>query len=168
MACAARSQLRACRTTRCPASWETVHGHVEPNETPEGAAVREVQEETGLALERLYADDAPAAGDAPFAGFSNYVNVIESSTFAPALINTTIFVFASIAFQFALGLALAVFFFRRFRLSGVLRALCRSAHYSWWYPHWWLRGAKTLLWTNLPQRRPDRAPDRVPHDGHRS
>ena len=62
-------------------------------------------------------------GDAPFAGFANYAKVIKSSTFAPALINTTIFVFASIAFQFAIGLALAVFFFRRFRLSGVLRAL---------------------------------------------
>jgi len=62
-------------------------------------------------------------GDAPLAGFSNYANVIESSTFAPALINTAIFVFASIAFQFAIGLALAVFFFRRFRLSGILRAL---------------------------------------------
>jgi multiple sugar transport system permease protein len=62
-------------------------------------------------------------GDAPFAGLSNYADVIKSSTFAPALINTTIFVFASIAFQFAIGLALAVFFHRRFRLSGVLRAL---------------------------------------------
>src|ERR1035441_9792612 len=62
-------------------------------------------------------------GVAPFAGFSNYANVIESSTFAPALINTAIFVFVSIAFQFAIGLALAVFFFRRFRLSGILRAL---------------------------------------------
>jgi multiple sugar transport system permease protein len=62
-------------------------------------------------------------GDAPFAGLSNYASVIKSSTFAPALINTTIFVFASIAFQFAIGLALAVFFYRRFRLSGVLRAL---------------------------------------------
>ena len=47
-------------------------------------------------------------GDAPFAGFANYAKVIESSTFAPALINTAIFVFASIAFQFAIGLALAV------------------------------------------------------------
>jgi multiple sugar transport system permease protein len=62
-------------------------------------------------------------GVAPFAGISNYANVIESSTFAPALINTAIFVFVSIAFQFAIGLALAVFFFRRFRLSGILRAL---------------------------------------------
>jgi dATP pyrophosphohydrolase len=40
--------------TRCPGSWETVHGHIEPSESPEAAAVREVREETGLAVERLY------------------------------------------------------------------------------------------------------------------
>jgi len=40
--------------TRCTGSWETVHGHVEPGEEPEEAAVREVREETGLAVERLY------------------------------------------------------------------------------------------------------------------
>lgn len=40
--------------TRCPGSWETVHGHIEPAEAPEAAAVREVREETGLSVERLY------------------------------------------------------------------------------------------------------------------
>jgi len=40
--------------TRCPSSWETVHGHIEPGEEPEQAAVREVREETGLDVERLY------------------------------------------------------------------------------------------------------------------
>ncbi|HVE79484.1 MAG TPA: NUDIX domain-containing protein [Gemmatimonadaceae bacterium] len=40
--------------TRCPGAWETVHGRLEPGETPEQAAVREVMEETGLAMERLY------------------------------------------------------------------------------------------------------------------
>jgi type II secretory ATPase GspE/PulE/Tfp pilus assembly ATPase PilB-like protein/8-oxo-dGTP pyrophosphatase MutT (NUDIX family) len=40
--------------TRCPGSWETVHGHIEPGEEPEDAAVREVREETGLAAEKLY------------------------------------------------------------------------------------------------------------------
>ena len=40
--------------TRCPASWETVHGRMEPGERPEDAAVREVREETGLFVERLY------------------------------------------------------------------------------------------------------------------
>ena len=40
--------------TRCPAAWETVHGRLEPGERPEQAAVREVAEETGLAVDRLY------------------------------------------------------------------------------------------------------------------
>jgi 8-oxo-dGTP pyrophosphatase MutT (NUDIX family) len=40
--------------TRCPSAWEPVHGHVEPGEEPEDAAVREVREESGLAVERLY------------------------------------------------------------------------------------------------------------------
>ncbi len=40
--------------TRCPGTWETVHGHIEPGEEPEDAAVREVREETGLGVDRLY------------------------------------------------------------------------------------------------------------------
>lgn len=39
---------------RCPGAWETVHGSIEPGERPEAAAIREVEEETGLAVERLY------------------------------------------------------------------------------------------------------------------
>jgi 8-oxo-dGTP pyrophosphatase MutT (NUDIX family) len=31
-----------------------VHGHIEPGEQPEDAAVREVREEAGLSVERLY------------------------------------------------------------------------------------------------------------------
>jgi type II secretory ATPase GspE/PulE/Tfp pilus assembly ATPase PilB-like protein/8-oxo-dGTP pyrophosphatase MutT (NUDIX family) len=40
--------------TRCPHSWETVHGHIEAGEEPEDAAIREVREESGLEVERLY------------------------------------------------------------------------------------------------------------------
>jgi dihydroneopterin triphosphate diphosphatase len=40
--------------TRCPGSWETVHGHIEAGEAPEVAAIREVREETGLTVDRLY------------------------------------------------------------------------------------------------------------------
>jgi multiple sugar transport system permease protein len=72
---------------------------------------------------RSYTLASFVTGNAPFAGFANYVNVFKSPTFAPALLNTVIFTFVSIAFQFAIGLALAVFFFQRFRLSGTLRAL---------------------------------------------
>ena len=39
---------------RCPGAWETVHGHIERAERPEQAAIREVREETGLSVERLY------------------------------------------------------------------------------------------------------------------
>jgi multiple sugar transport system permease protein len=72
---------------------------------------------------RSYTVTSFVTGNAPFAGFANYASVFASPTFAPALVNTVIFVFASIAFQFAIGLALAVFFHRNFRLGGVLRAL---------------------------------------------
>ncbi|MEP6492308.1 MAG: ATPase, T2SS/T4P/T4SS family [bacterium] len=40
--------------TRCPTSWETVHGHIEPGEEPEDAAVREVGEESNLSVEKMY------------------------------------------------------------------------------------------------------------------
>jgi dihydroneopterin triphosphate diphosphatase len=46
--------LQRAKHTRCPSSWETVHGHIEPGEEPEQAAEREVREETGLSIERLY------------------------------------------------------------------------------------------------------------------
>jgi 8-oxo-dGTP pyrophosphatase MutT (NUDIX family) len=46
--------LQRSRGTRCPGSWETVHGRIEADEQPERAAVREVREETGLELDRLY------------------------------------------------------------------------------------------------------------------
>jgi 8-oxo-dGTP pyrophosphatase MutT (NUDIX family) len=46
--------LQRANDTRCPGSWETVHGHIEHHERPEHAAVREVREETGLAIARLY------------------------------------------------------------------------------------------------------------------
>lgn len=62
-------------------------------------------------------------GDAPFVWFDNYVEVLSSSTFTPALLNTAIFTFGSIIVQYTIGLALAVFFFRKFPLSATLRAL---------------------------------------------
>ena len=61
--------------------------------------------------------------DAPFSGLDNYRTVVEDPTFTPALLHTLVFTGASLALQFAIGLALAVFFNRHFRLSGTLRAL---------------------------------------------
>ena len=46
--------VQRAHTTRCPTAWETVHGRIEQGESPEQAAVREVREETGLAVRRLY------------------------------------------------------------------------------------------------------------------
>ena len=46
--------LQRALDTRCPTAWEPVHGHIEPDEEPEAAALREVREETGLEVERLY------------------------------------------------------------------------------------------------------------------
>lgn len=46
--------LQRSATTRCPTAWETVHGRIEPGEQPEQAALREVGEETGLEVKRLY------------------------------------------------------------------------------------------------------------------
>ncbi|WP_319018721.1 carbohydrate ABC transporter permease [Microbispora sitophila] len=62
-------------------------------------------------------------GDAPFAGFANYAKVFADATFGPALWHTIVFTVVSLAFQFSIGLALAVFFSRNFRLSATLRAL---------------------------------------------
>lgn len=46
--------LQRALDTRCPTAWETVHGRIEPGEQPQDAAMREVREETGLAVIRLY------------------------------------------------------------------------------------------------------------------
>ena len=46
--------LRRAAGGRCPGSWETVHGHIEPGERPPEAAARELTEETGLVPARVY------------------------------------------------------------------------------------------------------------------
>ena len=46
--------LRRAPGGRSPGSWEAVHGHIDPGETPVATAVRELKEEAGLEPERLY------------------------------------------------------------------------------------------------------------------
>jgi type II secretory ATPase GspE/PulE/Tfp pilus assembly ATPase PilB-like protein/8-oxo-dGTP pyrophosphatase MutT (NUDIX family) len=46
--------LQRAENTRCPLAWEPVHGHIEESEDPEDAAIREVREETGLEIAKLY------------------------------------------------------------------------------------------------------------------
>ncbi|MFD4562160.1 carbohydrate ABC transporter permease [Streptomyces sp. NPDC058469] len=62
-------------------------------------------------------------GQAPWVGLANYRAVISSSVFDKALLNTVLFTVGSIAGQFLTGLAIALFFRRRFPLNGVLRSL---------------------------------------------
>ena len=46
--------VQRSKDTRCPGAWETVHGRLDAGERPEDGAVREVREETGLGISRLY------------------------------------------------------------------------------------------------------------------
>ncbi|MCG5467938.1 sugar ABC transporter permease [Micromonospora sp. LAH09] len=62
-------------------------------------------------------------GGAPFAGLDNYRTVLTDATFGPTLAHTVVFTAASLAFQFTIGMALALFFHQHFPLSGTLRAL---------------------------------------------
>jgi multiple sugar transport system permease protein len=62
-------------------------------------------------------------GEAPWVGLDNYTTVIGSAVFSKAAINTLLFTAGSIAGQFSIGLAIALYFQRKFPLSGVLRSL---------------------------------------------
>lgn len=62
-------------------------------------------------------------GEAPWVGLSNFRTVVNSNLFWPAMINTGLFTVGSIAGQFIIGMALAVYFKRRFPLNNYLRAL---------------------------------------------
>ena len=62
-------------------------------------------------------------GRAPWVGLGNYASVLSSSVFSTAMLNTVLFTVGSIAGQFTIGLALAIFFKRRFPLNGVMRSL---------------------------------------------
>ena len=46
--------MRRAAGVRCTGAWELVHGSIEPGERPADAARREVREESGLIVERLY------------------------------------------------------------------------------------------------------------------
>src|SRR3954447_67577 len=62
-------------------------------------------------------------GVAPWVGLDNYRDVIDSAVFNKAAVNTLLFTVGSIAGQFTIGLAIALYFQKRFPLSGVLRSL---------------------------------------------
>jgi multiple sugar transport system permease protein len=62
-------------------------------------------------------------GVAPWVGLQNYSTVVTDKLFSDAMLNTALFTIGSIAFQFAIGLGLALFFHKKFPLSGLLRSL---------------------------------------------
>ncbi|WP_394831173.1 sugar ABC transporter permease [Pendulispora rubella] len=62
-------------------------------------------------------------GEAPFVGAANYAAVVHNPMFVKAVVNTVLFTVGSIAFQFTIGLALALFFNDRFPGSDTLRSL---------------------------------------------
>ncbi|POX43181.1 ABC transporter permease [Streptomyces sp. Ru73] len=62
-------------------------------------------------------------GEAPFNGFDNWRAVLTDPLFTDALWHTALFTAGSLLGQFTIGLALAVFFSRRFRLAGFVRAV---------------------------------------------
>lgn len=72
---------------------------------------------------RHYTSASFYTGEAPFVGLRNYMAVISESLFDTAVINTVIFTVGSIACQFSIGLALAVFFRKQFPLNRLLRGL---------------------------------------------
>ena len=72
---------------------------------------------------QAYTATSFVTGAAPFVGLDNFSRLLGFSDFRSSAINTVIFSVGSLVFQFVIGLALAVFFQRRFPLNGVLRSL---------------------------------------------
>ncbi len=75
-----------------------------------------------ISLER-YDLGAEITGVAAFIGLQNYITDFHDPTFQKAALNTLLFTILSIVPQFLIGLGLAVFFYRRFPLSRLLRSL---------------------------------------------
>ncbi len=63
------------------------------------------------------------AGNAPFVGLQLYREVVSDPAFGHSLLITIIYTVSCLAFEFAIGLALALFFNRAFPGHGLLRAL---------------------------------------------
>ncbi|GAA2294630.1 sugar ABC transporter permease [Streptomyces kunmingensis] len=62
-------------------------------------------------------------GKSPFNGTDNWSKVFHDDLFGKALWHTIVFTIGSLIGQFGIGLALAVFFTKKFPLNGVLRSL---------------------------------------------
>ncbi|MEV5174539.1 sugar ABC transporter permease [Streptomyces flaveolus] len=62
-------------------------------------------------------------GAAPFVGLRNYTEILSADGFWRVLLTTVVFTAGSVVGQFVIGLALALFFQRKFPLGGLLRSL---------------------------------------------
>jgi len=62
-------------------------------------------------------------GVSEFVGLDNFTSVLNSTDFLQAARNTAVFAVASIAVQFVIGFALALFFYNNFPLSRTVRSL---------------------------------------------
>ncbi|KMS85195.1 ABC transporter permease [Streptomyces regensis] len=62
-------------------------------------------------------------GAAPFVGLRNYTEILSADGFWRVLLTTVVFTVGSVVGQFVIGLALALFFQRKFPLGGLLRSL---------------------------------------------
>jgi multiple sugar transport system permease protein len=67
--------------------------------------------------------DTFVGGDMPFNGLTNYQQGLANASFWRALLNTVLFTFFSILFQFTIGFLLALFFQNEFPLKNALIAL---------------------------------------------
>lgn len=64
-----------------------------------------------------------ATGTSKFIGFQNYMELFHNPTFILVLKNTFVFTIGSLIFQFTIGYLLALFFYKKFTLSGPIRGL---------------------------------------------
>lgn len=62
-------------------------------------------------------------GVSKFVGLDNIVSALKNPNFGHAVVNTVIFTGVSIVVQYVIGMALALFFYKKFPLSQALRAL---------------------------------------------
>lgn len=59
----------------------------------------------------------------PFVGFNNYIELLHDSVLRTSISNTFLFTILSLVFQFSIGFALALFFYKKFSFSKPVRGL---------------------------------------------
>lgn len=69
-------------------------------------------------------------GEKIYIGFQNYINIFHNPDFIPVLVNTIIFTFCSVFFQFIIGFMLALLFVNK--TTPKLNNICRSFIFVGW------------------------------------